>query len=275
MKCGKSTVGEKIARFARQCVRFHWQQLVKARLTGDVLFDGVRSYEGSKYAAYDLNVAIHRKSSCVLGISEAALRRSGRLRPDQRAKRAQLEALHGLPSGRETRQSIAELLVAIGVALDKDHVQFITDKHTAYPPGIRDAGFAGVPHKTVSSRKHRDFRNELFEINLTDNLIRHTQSSQTRKTIALNKRRQAGVERAWLFLLQRNYLHQRRVSGGPETPAMLAGIASRSMTWEDIFERRVLPHEVQLPPVWERHVSRGIITRAFARNARHENKRAS
>ena len=270
LECGKTTIARKVAVLARQALRFHVASLgAGPPIGGDVLFDGLRSAEGSKFAPYDLNVAIQRESSFVLGITEAPLRRSGTLSRKQRAKRAHLEGLHGKPSGNATREAIAELLVAIKPSLDLTSLRFVTDEHKAYPPAIRDAGLEAVPHLTISSRKFRNHRNELFEINLSDALIRHTQSCHTRKTLALNKRRQAGIERGWLWILQRNYMFQRRVNGPEVTPAMLAGIASRPLVWEDIFTRRVLPHEVELPPVWRRHIAREIITRAFAKNARN------
>ena len=51
---------------------------------------------------------------------------------------------------------------------------------------------------------------------------------------------------------------------------MLAGMADHTFTWEEIFGRRILPHEAQLPPVWERHVRRDVISNAYPKNARHE-----
>lgn len=269
--CGKSTVPRKIARLARQGIRFHVRQLAEGpRLGGDILFDGLRGREGSKYVEYDLNVAIHGDTSFTLGISEALLRRSGRMRPEQRAKRSRIEAAQGLPSGRATRISIAELLSAIAPNLDREGIRFVTDEHKAYPPAIRDAGFAGVPHLEVSSRRRRDHRNPLFEINLADMLFRHYHSCQTRKTIAFSRRRMAGLERAWCLVILRNYMQRRRVNGGPETPAMLAGMADRVFAWEQIFQQRILPHEAVLPPVWDRHLRREVTSNAYPNNASHK-----
>jgi hypothetical protein len=100
-------------------------------------------------------------------------------------------------------------------------------------------------------------------------LIRHGNSSQKRETIAFNKRRQAGLERAWLLLVWRNYLAPRRVKSNGPSPAELAGICDRRLTFAEIFERRIFPQEVALPEVWRRQVARRVETPAVGRNRTH------
>ena len=66
-----------------------------------LVLDGFRSFEHSQYWPFELNLLVGT-SHYVYGFSDAELRRSGSLRPAQRAKRARLEAAHGRPDPRAT-----------------------------------------------------------------------------------------------------------------------------------------------------------------------------
>ena len=112
----------------------------------------------------------------------------------------------------------------------------------------------------------------LFEINLTDLLLRHVQSNQKRETIAFSKRRQAGLEKAWSWALYRNFMAPRHVKSADPSPAAQAGFARRALTYDQVFARRVLPDEVPLPEPWQRQIRRDIETRAFRNNHRHRLK---
>ena len=270
--CGKSTVAEKIARLARQAIRFHVRELRKAGLLrGDVLFDGLGTFEHSQFHPYWLNVAVLRDSSFVLGFTESPLRRSGTMKPWQRRKRAQLEAVFGRPDPQAIRRGTAELLRAIKPFLD-NAVRFVSDEHKRYPEALRDAGLDDRPHLQISGRAQRTAANPLFEINLADMLLRHGQSSQKRETIAFNKRRQAGVERAWLWAIWRNYMTPRRVKRRTPPPAVHAGITAKALSWNDIFEERILHWQVELPDVWQRYVKREVVTIRIARNRVHSGR---
>ena len=274
LACGKSTVAEKIARLSRHAVRFHVRAVsAAARLNGDVLFDGLGTFEHSQFHPYWLNVSVHRPTSLVLGFSESPLRRSGTMKPWQKRKRTELEELHGRPDPSAVRTGTADLLRAIKPFLDLDAVRFVSDEHKRYPEALRDAGLDELPHLRISGSAQRTAANPLFEINLADMLLRHGQSSQKRETIAFNKRRQAGLERAWLWATWRNFMAPQRVKRRNAPPAVLAGIASRALSWNDIFEERILPWTVELPEVWERHVRREVLTARIPNNrtndARH------
>jgi transposase-like protein len=268
--CTKSTVAEKLKRLARQAIRFHVHSLAPAPpLGGDVLFDGLGTFEHSQYWPYWLNVGVQQETSFVLGFTESALRRSGRMRPSQKRKREELEARFGRPDPQAIRRGTAELLQSIRPYLDLRRTRLVSDESRWYPPAIRDAGLGDLEHKQVSGSLQRTPKNPLFEINLADMMIRHGNSSQKRETIAFNKRRQAGLERAWIWAAWRNFMCPRRIKRPGPTPAQLAGVASRRLTFEDIFEWRLLPEAVSLPAPWGRQVQRAIDTPVIGPNTRH------
>ena len=270
--CGKSTVAEKISRLARGALRFHVDALSKAaKLGGDSLFDGLGTFENSQYTPFWLNLGVHRDTSFLFGFTDSPLRRSGTMRPAQRRKRARLEARFGRPNPRAIEDGTTELLAAMKPFLNLSTTRFVTDRHMAYPRALRRAGLDELEHVRIPGSDQRTPMNPLFEINLADMTIRHGNSSQKRETIAFNKRRQAGLERAWLWLMYRNYMASRRVKwkNGP-SPAMLAGVASRRLTFNDIFEERILPRRVALPAPWQRQALRQVQTPAVGNNRIHD-----
>lgn len=272
VRCGKSTVAEKLKRMARHCIRFHVSKLrCGSRFEGDLIFDGLGTFEHSQYFPLWLNLAVHRDTSFMFGFTESPIRRSGMMRPAQKRKRERLEAVYGKRNGpNEIRRGTAELLSSIRPFLDDGTTRLLSDEHGAYRPAIRDAGLGHLPHLRVPGSAARTAANPLFEINLADMLLRHTQSSQKRETIAFNKRRQAGLERAWAMLIHRNYMGARRAKRPGPTPAMLAGITDRALTFEDIFTERIFPSSVQVPPPWQKQIRRDILTPQVGRNTLHE-----
>lgn len=270
-RCGKSTVAEKLKRLARQAIRFHVRALSGARrFSGDVLFDGLGTFEHSQYWPYWLNVAVHRETSFVFGFTESALRRSGTMRPSQRRKRADLEARFSRPHPQAIRRGTAELLQSIRPFLFESGTRLVSDESRWYPPAIRDAELGHLAHLRVPSSLQRTPMNPLFEINLADMMLRHGNSSQKRETIAFNKRRQAGLERAWIWALWRNFMASRREKRPGDTPAQLAGVATRRLTFEEIFEWRELPEAVSLPEPWDRQIQRKILTPVVGKNTTHD-----
>lgn len=263
-----TTIGHKVERLARQAIRFTTRafQTMEVRLGGRVLFDGLGSFEFSQYEPYWLNVAVHRESAFVLGFTDSPLRRSGTMRPQQRRKRSRLEERFGRPARRSIRRGTARLLQSIKPFLDPEVVEFGSDEHPAYPGTLADAGLADRPHHTFPGSAMRTHANPLFEINLLDLKIRHGSSNQKRETIAFNKRRQAGLERAWLFAIWHNFMRPKRIRTRGATPAQLVGLAPRKLRYDDIFGARILNGESPIPPEWRRHLRRDVRTARFERN---------
>lgn len=271
LECGKSTVAEKVTRLGRHSIRFFARELSSAmKLKGDLLFDGLGTFEHSQYFPLWLNLAVHRVSGLILGFTDSPLRRSGTMKPAQKRKRARLEALFPKPDPQSIRKGTAELLGALKPFLDLEQLRLVSDECKAYPPAIADACFGKVPHLQIPGSQQRTPENPLFEVNLADMTLRHGSSNQKRETIAFNKRRQAGVERAWLWSTWKNFMSPRRVKRGGPTPAMVAGIAQARMQWSDVFGKRIFSDDVALPDVWQRQVRRELITPRIGTNRKHE-----
>jgi len=269
--CSPSTIAAKVTRLARHAIRFHVKTLsAVASLAGTVLFDGLGSFEHSQYSPYWLNAAIHAETALVLGFTESALRRSGTMTKRQQEKRAELERKRGTPPRDTVRTETAELLRAVKPFFDWTKTKLRSDKHKAYRAAVKDAGLGEVEHETVDGSAPRGSPDHpLWEINLADLLIRHDSSNQKRETIAFNKRRQSGLEKAWIWATWRNYMRRRFVKRPSPTPAMLAELAEKPLAFEDIFDERIFDWKVPVAPAWAKQIARDIVTLDLEVNRRH------
>ncbi len=265
--CSPTTVASKVERIARQALRFQVDVLRRnaEKLSGGVVFDGFASFEYAQYFPYWLNVAVHQESSFTLGFTESPHRRRGTMTAAQRRKRADLERELGTPPRDSVESGTADLLDAIRDFFDLAKSRLISDLCPFYPAAVAAAGWGGVPWERVPGRRSRTPDNPMHEINLTDLLIRHGSSNQKRETIAFNKRRQAGLERGWLWAIWRNFMRPRHIKTRTPPPAVQAGLVARPLTFEEIFGKRLFGWRVPLPRTWERQIRRTIETAVYPR----------
>jgi hypothetical protein len=144
-----------------------------------------------------------------------------------------------------------------------------SDDHRAYPSAIRAIG-RSITHRVTSSKRRRDQRNPLWEVNLLDLMIRHSTAAHKRETIAWAKRRQASIEKLAIFQVWRNYMKKRWEKGARETPAMLLGLAERPWRLRDVLSHRLFFEKATLPLRWQIYYRRGVETAALEVNRQHQ-----
>jgi len=266
-----STIDRQIDRLGRQCLLLHRKMMQHAPPPTSLAIDGFESFEHSQFHPFHFHLAIEPHSSFLPYFTDSELRRKGRMTPQQRRKRQRLEQLRGRPPRGCQLRDITELLqVCLRGAT---RVTLLSDEHRLYPVAVRRVG-GEVEHRRVSSRRRRDRRNPLWEINRLDRLIRHGQAGHVRETLAWPKRRCRAALRLGVFVVWWNYLRRRYVRGPAESPGMIKGIVDRLWTIRDVLKERLFPGRVDLPPRWRRYYRGEVVTRALARNARHELKYA-
>jgi hypothetical protein len=261
------------ARLGRHCLLFHCQHRPHGPLGEPLALDSFESFEWSQYHPTRYHLLAGRDSHFCYGFTDSECRRSGRMTPAQRRRRAALEAGHGRPDPRATEREVAALLQLAAPA--PQALELHTDQHTDYPRALRRVGHLAVTHHTVSSRAARTARNPLFEVNLLDLLIRHSGANHKRETIAFSKRRQSASERLWLFVAWRNWIKsfsERRRDG---SPAMRLGLAARRLTLRQLLQHRLFVSRVPLPPRWAAYYWRDTPTRMIPHPARHRRRYAA
>jgi hypothetical protein len=266
------TVDDQLSRLARHCMLFHHQRLRRAPVPAAVVVDGFETFELSQYYPFHFNVCVDKDSDFVLGFTDSELRRKGRMTPEQKARRQQLETLYGRPDPGAVRKQVAALLRdTVG---NTHEITVHSDDHPAYPGAIKRLD-ATVAHRVTPGKAHRGVTNPLFPVNLLDGLIRHCQAGHKRETIAFAKRRAASAERLAIFVVWRNYIKGRREKKrGSPTPAMCRGMVKRPVGLSELLSRRLFFDHIRLPERWRLYYTRSIRTRALGNHRTHRLKYA-
>jgi transposase-like protein len=268
-----STVMNQAARLGRHGLLFHQRQRPCGPPVEPLVLDGFVSFEYSQYHPTEFHVAIGAHSHFVYGFTDSELRRSGRMTPGQKRRRAWLERTWGRPDPRSREREVAALLRIVARAAPE--FELWTDEHTDYPRALRRLGPVRVRHRVTSSRAARTARNPLFAVNLWDLLVRHSGANHKRETIAFSKRRQSAAERMVVLMVWRNWVKsfsERRRDG---SPAMRLGLATRRWTIEDLLDERLFPSRIELPERWAEYYWRRIRTRRIPNATEHRRRYAA
>ena len=261
--CSATTVAHHVARLGRHCLLTQARDLARIPGLSEIAIDGFETFEWSQYFPFHHNVAVDVGTGYFLYHTDSPLRRKGRMRPAQKRRRARLEQALGRPSGRAVETGVRDLLQAAGP------VQIIrSDDHRAYPRAIASLE-RSVTHRITSSKRRRDEKNPLWEVNLLDLMIRHSTAAHKRETIAWAKRRQASIEKLTVFQVWRNYMKKRWENGNRVTSAMLLGLANRPWRMRDVLAKRLFFEKSVLSARWQEYYRREVRTAALAVNRTH------
>jgi len=261
-----STVLTHAARLGRHCLLFH-QLHRPPTLPETVALDGFQSFEFSQFFPTWFHVVVGAQSHFFYGFTDSELRRSGRMTPRQKRRRAELEQRLGRPDPRSIEREVTSLLALL--APRPQALTLHSDDHADYPRALRRLHHLEVTHLVTPGSNPRTPHNPLFPVNLLDLLIRHCGANHKRETIAFSKRRQSACDRLWSLLVWRNYLKSFSERKRDASPAMRLGLVGRRLTASDVLRRRLFPSHIALPERWQRYYRREIPTRCIARPAIH------
>lgn len=263
LRCSPETVAHQVARLGRHCLLIQSHELQRIPSVEEIAIDGFETFEWSQYFPFHHNVAVDVGSGYFLYHTDSPLRRKGRMRPQQKRRRSQLELALGKAPSRAVENGVHELLLPIPAGVIR------SDDHRAYPRAIT-ALRRPVTHHITSSTERRDRRNPLWEVNLLDLMIRHSTAAHKRETIAWAKRRQSSIEKLAILQVWRNYMKRRWEKSERRTPAMILGLANRPWQLSDLLKERLFFYRSNLTSCWERYYRRHVTTAALSTNRSHQ-----
>ena len=166
-------------------------------------------------------------------------------------------------------------------------LRLVTDGHAAYArqasrPKHRDTirlavhpnperGPKGSPRSPRAIVRDR----ELFAVDLLHGLLRHSQPAHKRETIAFGRRLNALVERAYVFVVWRNFVKSFK-EGKPDgtSPAVRLGLTRGRWTWAHVLACRRFPDRVGIAGIDRTLYDRRWTTAVLGPNTRHRLKLA-
>jgi len=257
LNAAPSTIDRHISRLGRHCMLLHMRLLKGKPSPAEVAFDGFETFELSQYHPFHHNIAVEPANGFLLYHTDSPMRRKGRMTEAQKRRRAQLEADFGRPDPKAVQKGIHDLLEF--VTRGRKWSIGRSDQHPAYQRAIRTLP-CRLHHETTSSTARRDRHNPLWEINLTDLMIRHSVAAHKRETIAWVKRRQSSSERLSIFMVWRNLMKRRWEKGKAVSSGMLKGVTDRIWSPFDVLRRRLFRTRIHLPATWDRYYRRMVMT---------------
>ncbi len=267
LKVSPPTIDRHIARLGRHAILFHMKMMQGAPPPKEVVVDGFATFERSQYFPFHHQVAVEKDTDFFIHFTDSELRRGGCKTKVQKKRQQILENTYGVPDPQAVRKDMKHLLDV--VFKEQTSGVVFSDAHKSYPRAIKETA-CEISHIVTSSKDHRDRNNNLWEVNLTDLLIRHGSANHKRETIAWSKRRQSSAERLAIFLVSRNYIKGRRAKDrSSPTPAMARGMLDRRLKVEDILEERIFRDHLELPDRWSEYYDRKVKTRALGKNCEH------
>ncbi|MBD3301735.1 MAG: hypothetical protein GF346_04750 [Candidatus Eisenbacteria bacterium] len=238
------------------------------RLTEPLVIDGFETFEFSQYWPFHFNLGVGAGSHFLYAFTDAELRRKGRMTPEQRIRRQELERVHGQPDPKAVEKEMAAMIRL--VLPEGGPVEIRSDEHRAYPRALRSLEDLEVRrHQVTPSTRTRTPGNPLFPANLVDLLLRHSGSNHKRETIAFSKRRQGAAERLAIFQVWRNWMKSFSEKKGDATPAERLGLREGKLTVNELLRRRLFASLVELPERLMRYYRREIPTRQVPNGRRH------
>ena len=282
LRCAPSTVTRLSARLGRCAMLFHCDALARLteRLTEPICHDDFETFEGTQDAPFAIATAVGARSWFVYGLSPSVHRRAGRVSPSQRRR------LESRPERRYENDALRAAMRTLDLLLPLvptgQRLVLRADDKPAYGRAVHahpenhrihletfanpERGPKGAPRSAAA--RARDAA--LFPGDNLHMLMRHSTAHHRRETIAITRRLNAGMERAAVLQVWRNFVksrRERRPRAG--TPAMMLGLATRPLRWRDVLRRRLFFGHYRLPEPWPELYRREWTTPLLRSNTVH------
>ena len=257
-------VQNRIRRLSRQLIAYHSSLSTDLPLSEELCADGFESFCLSQYFPNNIHTLIGNRSQFVYFLNAVTIRRKGRMRAEQKVRRAQLEKHYRAdPQGikKSFRQLVRQLL-RIHHRSGREQTILYTDEKYEYVRALMGSKDSrdliengGIVHQRISSRRVRNLSNPLFSVNYIDREIRKDLANHVRETVQFGRNLNDLLYRLMIYVVNHNYRKVYRIGKEREdgrVHAEVAGIERRRIEkeWEVNFEwRRYLSH-VQLPEYW-------------------------
>ena len=188
----------------------------------------------------------------------------------------------GFPTG-SYRKSTSSMVARLLAKLPRDaRLDLVSDDHPAYRPAVsescRGRRFThriypnpkrGKNETSLPSRA-RARNAAMFPVDQLHRLLRHSDASHKRETIAFGRRANAIMLRCFLFIAWKNFIKDRSERKPTKTtPAMRLGLTGEPWDWTMALSQRLFPGRLAVPRRWMRLYRQLMPTPAVGVNRVH------
>ena len=222
-----TTITRRIMILCRQSLAAHGELTEEVVPKEQLVADGFQSFSVSQYHPNNFNLLVGANSQYLFAMTEATLRRSGRMTAWQRRRRARIEATDPTDPGELSRSFHLLLAEAerLWSRMSRTNRVLRTDEHQTYPRCLSRLELSGIRHLRVSSREPRGLSNPLFAVNYLDREIRKDLAEHHRESVCFARNAALSSARMWTYLVSHNIDKPYRISPrSTMTHAEVAGI---------------------------------------------------
>ena len=238
------TIRNRINRLARNAILIHEELLYQLGFTEDFVADGFESFCVSQYFPDNYHILVGKDSQFVYRWNYVTLRRKGRMRDEQKERRAELEKRF-----RASRTGIKSSFGNLMSFLDhrtrsrERPLILYTDEKSDYQralwgrQNLKERMFDGSwRHHTVNSKEVRNTLNPLFPVNYIDREFRKDMACHARETMQFSRNVNEAMMRMSLYLFDHNYIKPFRIGDSQKKHLRHAQVAG--------LDRQVLEESV-------------------------------
>jgi hypothetical protein len=262
LNCSEHLVRGRLKKLAQWALIKQSERLEKFDgIVEPIAMDGLEAFAKSQYDPNNINQAIGRESLFIYDFNFCPLNRKGRMSERQKRIRNMKEITQGRYAPRAIRTSCKELFTRL-YEMRRDlnaPLILLTDQHYQYRRAVtRDLAKLNIIHKTISSKRPRNYNNLIFPVNHSDLLIRHHIAAFKRETIAFSKTHERMIHKFILFMVHKNFMrpqfvkpHTRNTKANIESPAMALGLTDKILDFHEFFDIKRTLKQVPLNREWE------------------------
>lgn len=202
LKVSHKTILNRCSRLARQAMAIHSALVSEISCKEDLVTDGFESFVLSQYFPNNIHLLVGKHSQYLYTFNYAHLRRKGRMREEQKIRRAKLD--EQWKSGKRTISSSFGAIVSEVEQLvrksEVDKTVLYSDEKWEYARVIGKSRYlerrrreGSFTHVRISSKRARTRQNRLFSVNYLERQIRKDNANHVREGVRITFRK-AGIK---------------------------------------------------------------------------------
>ena len=266
LKVSENLVRGRIAKLMRWILLKQEFYLQELKIDEAIVYDGVENFAYSQFDPNNINQAIGKQSLFVYDFNYSPINRKGRMSERQKQLKSKLEEKHGKYDPRSIRKQTTKILKRLHQKTINKTLVLYSDEHFHYRDSVQiDLKEIHIAHHTTSSKKYRNYKNNLFAVNNFDMLLRHQLAAFKRETIAFSKHPIGMIDKYVLFMGYRNFMRPRFIKEHKTDPeahlesaAMKIGLTRKILSFKEFFSEKIFPAHVQLNEDWKDYYRREL-----------------
>jgi len=248
-----------------------------------VVFDHFETFQYCQEMQLGIGTPVGSGSWFIYDLDPVPHRRGGKMTAARKAKlREQIKRWGGIPVGSYGKSVISMIKRLLCKVPSDAGLDLISDAQPTYRPAVAAACLGRKFTHQVYPNPVRGGKNAprsrqavvrnaaMFPVDQLHRLLRHSDASHKRETIAFGRRANAILLRCFLFIVWRNFVKdrsERKPTG--TTPAMKLGLAKELWNWSTVLSQRLFPGRLKVPRRWMKLYRQEMKTPAVGLNQVH------